>query len=106
MGRSHVSRRTFVHTVVLALHGDIDEAASEQLRRELVDAMMRRRPRRLVIDLSRTRSLGAGALGALIAAHDSAPDLQLALTLRGAPRGVASELANHGLPAARSSAAA
>jgi anti-anti-sigma factor len=95
-----VSTRAFTHTVVIVLRGHIDEQESHRLRHELIDAMMRRRPRHVVVDLSRTISLDPTAVGALIAAHDTAPDMHLTLTLRRPCAVVAAELAEQGLPAA------
>lgn len=94
-----VSSRTFVHTVVIALRGDVDERGSHQLRRELIDALMHQR-RHIVVDFARATSLDPTAVGALIAAHDAAPDMRLTLTLRNPNGGIAAELADHGLLAA------
>jgi anti-anti-sigma factor len=93
-----VNSRTFTHTVVIALRGHVDESGSHQLHRELINALMHQRRRHIVVDFARVTSLDATAVGALIAAHDSAPDMRLTLTLRNPNVGIAAELAEHGLP--------
>jgi anti-anti-sigma factor len=92
-----VSSRIFAHTVVIVLRGHIDETGSHQLRRELINALMHQRRPRIVVDFARATSLDPTAVGALIAAHETAPDMQLTLTLRNPSRGIAAELADHGL---------
>ncbi|GAA5190471.1 hypothetical protein GCM10023322_45670 [Rugosimonospora acidiphila] len=99
-----VSSRIFAHSVVISLRGNVDETGSHQLRRELINALMRQRRRRIVVDFARATSLDPTAVGALIAAHEAAPDMHLTLTLRNPSVGIAAELADHGLlshPAAR-----
>jgi anti-anti-sigma regulatory factor len=92
-----VSARMFTHTVVIVLRGHVDETGTIHLRQLLVDAMMHRRPRRIVVDLAQTTGLDPTAVGALIAAHDAAPDVQVSFDLRRPRPGLAAELAGHGL---------
>ena len=93
-----VSSRTFAHTVVIVVRGRIDDAGSELLRRALIGAM-RRPPRRIIVDLGRVISLDPAAVGALIAAHDTARGMHVGLTVRNPTGGIAAELADEGLPA-------
>jgi anti-anti-sigma factor len=97
VGVPAVSTRTFAHTIVIVVSGDLDEDGSHRLRRVLVDAIMRRRPRRVIVDLARATDLVDSAVGALIAAHDSAPDLHVTFALRRPNADVAATLAGHGL---------
>jgi anti-anti-sigma factor len=97
---STISTRAYSRTVVITLRGHIDEKVSHRLRHLLVDAIMRRRTRRIVIDLAEATQPDATALGALIAAHDSAPEMQIAFDLRRPSPAMATHLASHGLTAA------
>jgi anti-anti-sigma factor len=99
-----VISHTHSDAVVIEVHGDVGEAAGDQLRRELITAMMRRRPRRIVVDLSHADSLDPGAVGALIAANDAANDLRLTLALHGPSDDIAAELTAHGLTPIRAAA--
>jgi anti-anti-sigma factor len=92
-----VSTRTFIHTVVVTLRGDVDERGTERLRRVLVDAIMHQRPRQLVVDLARATALDPMAVGTLIAARDAAPDMRVNFALRHPNHGVAAQLAGAGL---------
>jgi anti-anti-sigma regulatory factor len=87
----------FTHTVVIVLRGHVDETGTTHLRQLLVEAMLHRRPRRIVVDLAQATGLDPTAVGALIAAHDAAPDVQVAFDLRRPSPGLAAELAGHGL---------
>lgn len=99
MAAPAVSTHTFAHTMVIVLCGRIDEEASQRLWHALVDALMHRRPRRIVVDLAQASSLDPTAVSALIAARESAGDLYIALRLRGPGESVAAELADGGLAA-------
>jgi anti-anti-sigma factor len=94
-----VSTRTYPHTTVIVLCGDIDEPNTRRLRHALVQTLLRRRPRRIVVDLTRATTLDATAIGALVAAHESAPDLDIALHLRRPNQATTADLARHGLVA-------
>ncbi len=98
MTAAAVTTRTYPHTTVIVLRGDIEETHTPHLCRSLVDAILRRRSRRVVVDLSRATTLDATAIGALLAASDSAPDLHIALGVRGPNPAVTARLAAHGLP--------
>jgi anti-anti-sigma regulatory factor len=95
-----VSSRIFTHTVVIRLRGQVDAIGSGLLRHELVNAMMRRPPRRIVVDLRQATGLDPAAVGALLAAHEAAADVHATLTLRNASVGITAELADQGLPPA------
>ena len=69
-------------TVVVSLHGAVDEHDGTQLRRALVDAIVHTRPQRIVIDLTDATALDPTNLGALLAAHDSAACLHITLAVR------------------------
>jgi anti-anti-sigma factor len=87
----------FKHTLVVLLRGDVGEADTGDLRRILVDAIMHRRPRRLVVDLGAVTALDPLAVGALIAAQDTAPQMRVRLALRRPTGGVAVQLSTAGL---------
>ena len=95
--RPVANSRIYTHTVVVTVCGDVGEADSPRLRRLLVDAMMRRRPRRIVVDLAGATALDATAIGPLLAARDSAPDVQVTLALRRPNPAVAADLRDNGL---------
>lgn len=93
-----VSRRVFTHSMVVVLRGDIDLSETAILRRVLVEAM-RRRPRRLVIDLAGVISLDQTAVGALLAAAETAVDLDMRVVIRHAAAAVAAQLRLSGVTA-------
>lgn len=97
MSSPTVSARRFTHTTVIVVRGVVDEAGGDQLRHVLVDALMRNRTRRVVVDLARATELDPTAVGALIAAHETAPELSVGFSLRAPNRDIATELAGHGL---------
>jgi anti-anti-sigma regulatory factor len=79
------------------LRGNIGESDAGQLRSVLVEALMRRRPRRLVVDLTDAATLDATAIGALVAARDTGPDMRIAVDVRRPNSSVTADLARHGL---------
>jgi anti-anti-sigma factor len=96
---STFSIRLFTHTIVIVVRGAVDAENAAGLRQMLVDAIVRRRPRRLIIDLARATTLDPLAIGALLAAQDTASDVHVTVALRH-PRGsVADQLARAGLTA-------
>jgi anti-anti-sigma factor len=92
-----VTTRTYRHTTVIALCGDIGETGTDQLRHTLVQTLMRRRPRRIVVDLTKATALDPTAIGVLLAAQDSAPDLDIALQVRRPNHAMTADLTRHGL---------
>jgi anti-anti-sigma factor len=92
-----VTMRIYPHTTVIVLRGDIGETHTNRLRQVLVETIMRRRPRRIVVDLTEATVLDPTAIGALLAVQDSAPDLHIALNVRRPNAAVTADLAGHGL---------
>jgi anti-anti-sigma factor len=93
-----VTTRTYPHTTVIALRGEIGESLAPQLRHALAETLVRRRPRRIVVDLNGVTALDATAIGVLLGAQDSAVDLHVVLAVRRANQAMAADLAGHGLP--------
>lgn len=91
--RSH----TDPDTVVVSLHGTVGEHDSTHLRRVLVQAIVHTRPQHIVVDLTHTTTLDPASLGALLAARDSAPDLDISLTMRHPNPAVTAQLHDYGL---------
>ncbi|HKT00627.1 MAG TPA: STAS domain-containing protein [Rugosimonospora sp.] len=96
MTAAAVTTRIYPHTTVIALRGDIDQAETDHLRHALVGTLMRRRPRRIVVDLTRATTLDPTAIGALRAAQDSARDLDIALDVRRPSHAMTAALTRHG----------
>ena len=92
-----VRTRRFKYTLVVLLRGEVDESGTDDLRRVLVDAIVRQRPRRVVVDLAMVTALDPMAVGALMAAHDTAPQMRVRLALRRPNDGVAVQLSTAGL---------
>jgi anti-anti-sigma regulatory factor len=65
-------------TTTVALDGVVGGAATNQLRRTLVDVILRGKPNLLVIDLERVTGLDAEAVGVLRAAGAAASDAGVA----------------------------
>jgi len=97
MTATAVTTRTYPHTTVIVLRGDIDETGTSRLRHTLVEMLMHRRPRRIVVDLARATALDPTAIGVLRAAQDSAPDLDIELDLRRPNEAMTAELSRQGL---------
>ncbi len=97
MATPSVSTRMFTHTVVVKLRGVVDERDTPRLRRLLVDMIMRRRPRHLVVDLARATTVDPLAIGTLVAARDAAPQMRVAFAVRRPNPSVAAQLVRAGL---------
>ncbi|MEJ3743921.1 STAS domain-containing protein [Actinomycetes bacterium KLBMP 9797] len=69
-------------SVIMRLAGDIDDAATTQLRRALVDAIVHRRAAQVVVDLCLVTHLDPTAIGTLYAAYGAALDVDVPLTFR------------------------
>jgi anti-anti-sigma factor len=92
-----VSIRYHKHTTRIALRGAIAEDETVRLRGLLVDVFLRRRPRRLVVDVGPVTTLDAAALGALIVAADMAPDHAVDFQLQCRDQRMAAEFEQAGL---------
>jgi anti-anti-sigma factor len=92
-----VTIRIYPHTTVIVLRGDIGETNTNRLRQALVETLVRRRPRRIVVDLTDATVLDPTAIGALLAVQDSASDLHIALDVRRPNAVVTADLTGHGL---------
>lgn len=97
MTAASVSIRYHKHTTRIALRGTIAEDETVRLRSLLVDVFLRRRPRRLVVDVGPVTTLDAAALGALIVAADMAPEHAVDFQLQCRDQRVAAELEQAGL---------
>ncbi|WIY00739.1 STAS domain-containing protein [Amycolatopsis mongoliensis] len=79
-----LSEETIGHTAILALDGEFDLYAVPEVDRAL-DVILRRRPQRLVVDLSRVGFLNSAGLEVLVACHRRAgprTDLRIVATTR------------------------
>jgi anti-anti-sigma factor len=83
--------------VSVELSGDINGPATGLLCRALADAIMRRRPERVLVDLRGATFLDPGAVGALLAAVDAADDVRIDLTVCNPSPDLAAQLAGTGL---------
>ena len=74
-------------TTTIALNGVVGGAATNQLRRTLVEVILRKRPNLLVIDLERVTGLDPEVVGVLRAAGAAASDAGVAarFSTRGSP---------------------
>ena len=85
-------------TITVLLDGEIDHVATADLRAALVDVILHRKPRRLIIDLNRVTALDAAAVGALRAAQATAMDTGLTAIFRTAGSPLTRELDDDGIP--------
>ncbi|GAB3844488.1 STAS domain-containing protein [Dactylosporangium cerinum] len=69
-------------SVTVALRGAVEGADAPDLRRVLLDVIMRVRPSRLLIDLRAVTAVDAFAVGTLQAAVELAGDVQLSVAVR------------------------
>jgi anti-anti-sigma factor len=92
-----VSIRYHKHTTRIALRGTIAEDETVRLRGLLVEAILRRRPRRLVVEVGPVTTLDSAAVGTLIAAADLAPDQSVDFQVQCRDQRVAAELTQAGL---------
>jgi anti-anti-sigma factor len=78
--------------------GGLGGDAVDELREALVDAIVRRRPARVVVDLRAVTALDSAAVGTLSAAYDAACDMRLILVLRTSSAAVIDQLHRAGIP--------
>ncbi|MEV6350511.1 STAS domain-containing protein [Actinoplanes sp. NPDC051851] len=88
-------------TLVVHPHGVLDAGDAVTLQRTLVDAVRRRRPLRLVIDLDDLRDLDPINLGTLAAACHLGDDHHVAVFLDHSTPAIAARLSAAGVPAHR-----
>jgi anti-anti-sigma factor len=67
--------------VTIVVRGNLDANAVGGLSRVLAGAIVRERPRRLVVDLSHVTSIDGTGIGTLVAAGDAARDVDVELSL-------------------------
>ena len=92
-----VSIRYHKNTTRVALRGTIAEDETVRLRGLLVDVFLRRRPRRLVVDVGPVTTLDSAAVGALMVAADMAPDHAVDFQVQCRDQRTADELTQAGL---------
>jgi anti-anti-sigma factor len=97
-----VEIRELAGTVTVTVGGDIDAQAADELRRALIHVIMRRRPERLVVDLSGVTDLDAVSIGALQAAQAAADVMNLTMLFHTAGSPAADLLNGHGVSDSRS----
>jgi anti-anti-sigma factor len=85
-------------TVVIQLHGSLDEADAVGLRHTLVDTIRGTRPLRLVMDLAEVEELDPISLGTLAAACGLGDDHQVAVFVDHSPATIAASLTAAGIP--------
>jgi hypothetical protein len=85
--------------VLIEVVGELDDA-DIPLRAALVDALVHRRPSRILVDLSRGGDVedDDGSLGAVIAACDTAADFGIQMQVRGRDGAHVRQLHAHGVP--------
>lgn len=87
--------------ITIQLHGDLDATVATELRRVLVDALLRRRLGCILIDLRAVTALDPWVIGTLQAASDMARDIHLPLAFETTGSPVADHLVHQELtPAA------
>jgi len=84
-------------SIVVRATGDIDQAATDQLRRTLVRVIMHEPTRRIVIDLDGVTALDALTIGVLRAAATTAQDLDRSLVFHTSGSPVAERLRREGI---------
>lgn len=85
-------------SMVVQVRGHVSEAASAQLRRALLHALLRVRSHRLVVDLRGAGWLDPLGVGAVVAGCDVARDRAMAVVVHRPTHGVARRLRAAGLP--------
>lgn len=84
MGIDTVCTRTMPDaTVVVETFGAVEGAAVDELRQTLIEVLMRRRPPRVVVDITATQVVDSVALGTLTAAAETAEDLAIEFAVVG-----------------------
>jgi anti-anti-sigma factor len=81
----------------LELHGEFDVGAADDLRRTLIEAIMRNRPRHLTVDLGGVTFMDSTCIGTLIAACQTAGDVDVGFTITAANPFLTRVLATSGL---------
>ena len=97
---AQVRTRLDADSVVVEVCGDLDGPSVAQLRHVLVDAVLRRRPPRVVLDLERVTGIDAVGIGTLLGGCDAALDLGIAVLIRDPGSLVTQRLQANGLPPA------
>ena len=85
------------NAATMYLTGDIDHHTTEQLRRALVDVIVRVKPRHLVIDLGGVTAIDDQAIGALRAAESIIRDAGLTTSFHTTGSRIAADLADDGI---------
>lgn len=88
-------------SVVVEVRGDVGVAATTQLRQELLRALLRGRPSRVVVDLAHAGDLVAEGIGTVVAADQVATDRRLPMVVYRPSSEVAARLRRAGLPKVR-----
>jgi anti-anti-sigma factor len=84
-------------TTTIELHGEFDVEAADELRRTLVEAIMRNRPRHLAVELAAVTFMDSTCIGTLVAAYHTACDVEVDFAVVGASPFLARVLATSGL---------
>ncbi|GAA4441463.1 STAS domain-containing protein [Phytohabitans houttuyneae] len=85
-------------SMVVQVRGNVSEAATAQLRRALLHALLRVRSRRLVVDLREAGRVDPLGVGALVAGCDVAGDRSVSVVVHRPTHGVDRRLRAAGLP--------
>jgi anti-anti-sigma regulatory factor len=85
-------------TTTMRAYGEIDTEAATNLRHLLIDVIMRRRPRCLIIDLDGVTAVDPAAIGTLRAAHTTAQDMDLPVVFRTSGSPISAQLQEDGIP--------
>jgi len=84
-------------TVVVRATGAIDQATTDQLRRTLVQTIMRERTRRLVVDLDDVTTVDPQTIGVLRAAAATAQDVNRIIVFHTSGSPMAEQLRREGI---------
>jgi anti-anti-sigma factor len=84
-------------TTTIELHGEFDIDAADDLRRTLVESIMRGRPRHLTVDLGAVTFMDSTCIGTLVAAYHTACDVAVGFSVTGANLFLTQVLATSGL---------
>jgi anti-anti-sigma factor len=85
-------------SMVVQVRGHIGEAATAQLRRALLHALLRVRSHRLVVDLRGAGRVDPLGVGTVVAGCEVASDRSMSVVVHRPTRGVARRLRAAGLP--------
>lgn len=97
-GTPVTSRRGPGGSVVVEVRGDVNVAATPQLRQELLRALLRGRPSRVVVDLANAGDMVSEGIGTVVAADQVASDRRVPMVVYGPSSEVADRLRRAGLP--------